>query len=131
MALRMLPPSAHITGGVQCDLTAPVVHAEGTRTVIDLWGEWDLSSRDVLSEVLSRVIAAPSGDVVIDLAEAKFIDTVTVRLFATGQQMLDRHGRTLTFRSPSRLAARVLDAFGLSDLIEPRQREGAKPRTSV
>jgi anti-anti-sigma factor len=119
VALRMLPSSAHITRGVRCDLTAPVVHAEGRRTVIDLWGEWDLSSRQVLSEALSRVIALPSGDVVIDLAEAKFIDTVTVRVFAASQQMLDRHGRKLTFRSPSRLAARVLDVFGLSDLIEP------------
>jgi hypothetical protein len=36
------------------------------------------------------------------------------------EQLLDRRGRALTFRSPSRLAAHVLDVFGLTDLIESR-----------
>jgi anti-anti-sigma regulatory factor len=67
---------------------------------------------------LSRVIASQSGDVVIDMAEAEFIDTATVRVLAVGQQLLADRGRRLTFRSPSRLTARVLHLFGLTDLIE-------------
>ena len=62
--------------------------------------------------------ARTAGNVVIDLAETEFIDTATVRVFAVAQQLLDRHDRKLTLRSPSRLAARMLYLFGLTDLIE-------------
>jgi hypothetical protein len=41
-----------------------------------------------------------------------------VRVLTMAQQMLDRQGRTLSFRSPSRLATRMLDLFGLTELIE-------------
>jgi anti-anti-sigma regulatory factor len=70
------------------------------------------------------VVASRAGDVVIDLAEVDFINTATVLAFAEGQQLLYRRGRKLTFRSPSRLAARLLDLFELSDLIEAE--EGAQ-----
>jgi anti-anti-sigma factor len=118
MTVTVLPPSAHTAGSVLSALTTPVVRAEGTRTVVVLLGEADFSTRPVLADALSRVIALHTGDVVIDLAEAEFIDTDTVRVLAVAQQLLDRHDRKLTFRSPSRLAARMLYLFGLTDLIE-------------
>ncbi len=64
------------------------------------------------------MIAARLGDVVIDLTDTDFIDTAISRTLADAQQMLDLQGRRVTFRSPSRLAARLLDLFGLSPLIE-------------
>ena len=96
----------------------PTVRGEGTSTVVVLRGESDFSTTSVLSDVLSRVITLWSGDVVIDLADAEFIDSSTVGVLAAAQESLDRQQRKLTFRSPSRLAARVLQVFGLSDLIE-------------
>ena len=105
-------------------LAAPVVRGEGTRIVVVVCGEADGSSRHVLSDVLSRVIASHEGDVVIDLCEAEFIDSATVRVFAVGQQLLDDRGRKLTFRSPTRLATRMLHLFGLADLIEAREPAG-------
>jgi len=90
-----------------------------------LSGEWDVSNRRVLADVLARVIASGTGDVVIDLAEAEFIDTAIGRALAVGCQWLARRGRTLRFRSPSRLAARVLGGLGLTDLIEAAQ--GTRP----
>jgi anti-anti-sigma factor len=71
---------------------------------------------------LARVINSSTGDVVIDLAEATFIDTAAVRVLANGQRMLDRCGRKLTFRSPSPPAERVLELFGLADCIEQPRR---------
>jgi anti-anti-sigma factor len=100
--------------------TTPLVRAEGTRTVVALRGEVDFCARPVLSEFLSRVISLRAGDVVIDLAEAECIDVATVRALGVCQQLLDRHGRSLTFRSPARQAARVLRLLGLSDLIEAK-----------
>jgi anti-anti-sigma factor len=87
-------------------------------------GESDFSTTSVLTDVLSRVITLWSGDVVIDLADAEFIDSSTVGVLAAAQQSLDRQQRELTFRSPSRLAARVLQVFGLSDLIEAGGAQG-------
>ena len=121
MALTMRPPSAAPVPSVLSAPSAPVKHAEATRTVVVLRGESDISTRSLLCDVLCRVIANRTGDVVIDLAEATFIDTAIVRALATAQQLLDRQGRKLTFRSPSRLAVRVLHLFGLTDLIESRE----------
>ena len=78
------------------------------------------------------MIALRTGDVVIDLTESTFVDTAIVRDFADAQQLLDRQGRKLTFRSPSRLATRVLHLFGLADLIGPekgRRGERQPPKT--
>jgi anti-anti-sigma factor len=118
VSIAVAPSSARTAAGLRAALAVPAVHEEGTRTVVVLRGEADLAARPVLADVLSRVIALRAGDVVIDLTEAEFLDTAIVRALAVGEQLLDRRGRRLTFRSPSRLAARVLDVFGLSDLIE-------------
>jgi anti-anti-sigma factor len=96
------------------------LRAEREATVVVLLGEADVSTTSVLSDVLSRVIASGAGDVVVELAEVKFIDTATVRTLAVARKLLDGRGCNLTFRSPSRLAAHVLDLFGLSSLIEAR-----------
>ena len=119
MADTVYPPSARTAHRSPSALTT-VVGAEGTRTVVVLRGEADSSTTAVLSDALSRVIASQGGDVGIDLAEAEFIDTATIRVLAVGLELLARQGRKLTVRSPSRLAARVLELFRLTDLIEAR-----------
>jgi len=94
------------------------VQAEGDRTVVVLQGEVDFATRPILSDALSRVIAWRVGDVVIDLSEATFIDTAIIRALAVANELLERSGRRMTFRSPSRVAAQVMQLFGLTDLIE-------------
>jgi anti-anti-sigma factor len=121
MTHTVVYPSAPTVRRIRSAPMVAVVRAEGTRTVVVLTGESDISTGPVLSTVLSRVIALHARDVVIDLAEAEFTDTAAVRVLAVGQQLLDDRGRTLTFRSPSRLAARVLHMFGLTDRIEARE----------
>lgn len=113
MVLTVLPGGEKL----RASLMIPIVHVERTCTVIALHGEADISTRPVLGDALSRVIADGAGEVVIDLAEATFVDIAVVRVLATAQQLLVRQDRILTVRSPSRLAARVLEAFGLTDLI--------------
>ena len=98
--------------------TSPTVRDSGHGTVVTLRGEADGSTRPALSDALSEVIAWRVGDVVIDLSEVAFIDTATVRALAVAEDLLQRRDRKLTFRSPSRLAARVIQLFGLDDLIE-------------
>jgi hypothetical protein len=47
-----------------------------------------------------------------------------VRAVAMGHQLLQGQGRRLSLRSPSWLAAQVLDVFGLTDLIESAAPDG-------
>jgi anti-anti-sigma factor len=121
MALTMLPPSAATVARVRFARMIPEVHAEGTRSVVALRGEADISTRQVMCDVLCRVIADGTGDVVVDLAKATFVDTAIVRVLATAQQLLHRQDRILTLRAPSTLATRVLTVFGLTDLIETEE----------
>jgi anti-anti-sigma factor len=121
MTITTLPPSTRSADRFRCALMAPTVRTEGTRTIVVLRGEADYSTRPGLADVLSRVIALRAGDVVIDLAEAEFIDTATARALADCRQLLNRRDRKLTFRSPSRLSARLLHLFGLTELIEARE----------
>jgi anti-anti-sigma factor len=119
MALEMLPSSANAMPRAAFTRMIPEVHAEGTRSVIALLGEADVSTRRDLCDVLCRVIAdGTTGDVVIDLAEVTFIDTAIVRVLVIAQQLLHRQNRILTFRSPPRLAIRVLKVFGMTDPVE-------------
>ena len=95
------------------------VTADGTTTVITLRGEADLFTLPVVVDVLARVIAEHDGPVIVDLAHTDFIDTGTVRALGWAWRFLREVGRTLTLRSPSAVAARVVGQFGLSHLIEP------------
>lgn len=120
MTLAEVSPSVRAAPTLPSALLTPEVRAEGTRTVITLRGEADSSTRPVMFDVLSGVVATGTGDVVVDLAELKFIDTATVRVLAVAQQILDRRGRGMTFRSPSRLAVLMLAVSGLTHLVEAR-----------
>ena len=77
------------------------VRLQGSRTIVCLEGDADLSARSLLSDVLSLVIATRAGDVVIDLSELGFIDSSCTEVFAVSQEWLDRQGRALSFRRPS------------------------------
>jgi anti-anti-sigma factor len=101
-------------------LTASVA-ADGASTVVTLRGEADLATLPVVIDVLTRVIADNDGPVIVDLAQTDFIDTGTVRVLGRAWEFLGHRGRALTVRSPSRVAARVLGFFGISDVIEPGQ----------
>lgn len=95
------------------------VSVEGDATVVGPRGEADIATLAVIDAALARVIADHQGAVVVDLAHTEFIDTATVRALCRAQQALADRGRQLTFRSPSRLAVRLLASFGLTHLVQP------------
>lgn len=95
------------------------VSTVGTATIVRLRGEADVFTLPVVVDALARAIADSEGPVIVDLADTGFIDTGTVRAIARAWQFLDGRQRTLTLRSPSRIAVRVLGVLGLSHLIEP------------
>lgn len=118
MALVVNPPTAGTLHSIESPPAPAVMDAADGSTVIALYGEADAAVRRTLSATLTEVIATGRGDVVIDLSETTFIDSAVVRALADGHTRLADRGNKLTFRSPSRLATRVLDVFGLGELIE-------------
>jgi anti-anti-sigma factor len=114
MALVGLAPSTRTVPGLVLS-----VSADATTALLTLRGEADFATESILVETLDRVIAEHAGDVVVDLAAADFIDSATVRAFGRAAQRLSVGARTLTLRSPSTLAVRILALHGLSHLVEP------------
>ena len=114
MALATLVQSTPPVAG----LDVSVSNEEGV-TVIALRGEADVATLPAVVDTLARVIVDHEGDLVVDLAQAAFIDTATVRALLRAKGVLNGGGRELTLRSPSRIASRLLALFGISHLVRP------------
>jgi anti-anti-sigma factor len=91
----------------------------GGGTIVTLRGECDYATRPALLEILTELIVAGDGPVVIDLAETTFIDGGSVRAVTRAADVLSDGGRPLTIRAPTRLARRVLAICEASHLVQP------------
>lgn len=87
------------------------------RTVIALEGELDLASTPQLLAIVSGVMAAGSGEIVLDMAELTFIDSTGLSGVATLAEQARSSGASLELRSPSELTAQVLEVTGLDRVI--------------
>lgn len=85
---------------VQFASTIRDVHAEKSRSVVALRVEADIATRQALRHVLCRVIADGTGNVVIDVGEATFLDTAIVRSLGTARQLLGCRDRALLSGQP-------------------------------
>lgn len=87
-------------------------------TIVTVSGEADLFTRPVLMEALVAAVAEPDGPVVVDLSQAVFIDAGSMRVLTQAAREVQDRGRTFVLRSPSRIATRVIEFFGLTSLCE-------------
>ena len=94
-----------------------ILSAEDDPTVVVLRGEADIATLPLVVDALAGVIVERRGNVVVDLAQIQFIDTAALRAVLQAREVLDGGDRQLTFRSPSRIAGRLLAVFGLSHLV--------------
>jgi anti-anti-sigma factor len=94
----------------------------GDATIVAVRGEADVATVEVLVDALALAIAIQPGPLVVDLAEALFVDTATMRVVTRAADLLRGQGRRLTVRSPSLLARWMLALVGLTALIEPEPR---------
>jgi anti-sigma B factor antagonist len=78
---------------------------EGVTMVIA--GELDLTTRPTLAEHLSAVLGTAPRRLILDLADASFMDCGSARLIASAARFLPEGGR-LIIRRPSRAVRRVL-----------------------
>ena len=87
--------------------------SDGDQTVVWLRGEHDIATVSTLSELLARATAFDDADLVVDLSEVEFMGVVTVEVLLHERERLALLSRSLTLRSPSSRAERVLALCGL------------------
>jgi anti-anti-sigma factor len=73
-----------------------------------------------LCMTMARAIAFDDTDLVIDLSEVTFMDAATVTVMIRAEAFLRDRSRSLTLRSPSTHARRVLGVGGLAELVDPQ-----------
>jgi anti-anti-sigma factor len=103
-------------GPIQLGLTT---RRAGSAIVVALTGELDILTVPKLTTRLDNVIRRQSADVVIDLSQAEFIDSLGVHALLNIQRRLTRQSRTLCVicgEGPVRYAielARLTEALGV------------------
>jgi anti-anti-sigma factor len=88
-------------------------------TVVFLWGEHDLTTAHSISAAIATAAAVDDTDLVLDLSGVQFMDSSTVIALMRGTSLLERRGRTMTVRNPSRPARYVLGICDLGYVVEP------------
>ena len=103
----------------------PVLRAgpEADPVVVWLRGEHDSSTDEALCLELARAIALNDAPLVLDMSEVELISASTLGVIVRAREFLRAHSRSLTVRSPSARARRVIDACGLGDLVVPGPEE--------
>ena len=105
-----------------------VVADGGTERTVLLSGEIDLASASAVWDVLQSVIDDATR-VVVDLSSVRFIDSTGLSLLVRAHRRLRNAGGTFAVRSPSEMAARVLEITGLDAVFWTEPRAPATPGT--
>ena len=111
--LPTLGGSLRPRGPIQLALTT---RYELNATVIGVGGELDILTVSKLITRLDDAIRRRQGDVVIDLSDAEFIDSMGLHALLNVQRRLMRDARALTVICPP---GRVRNAIELTRLAEP------------
>lgn len=89
--------------------------------VISVVGEHDISNLPLLNGTLASAISADGAEVVVDLSGVTFLDASTIGALIRARNTLRHQSRSLTLRSPSRCAGRLLDLCGMTGLVEANE----------
>jgi anti-anti-sigma factor len=88
-------------------------------TVVWLQGDHDVATEGELRRVLLRAIEANDAAIVLDLSEAGLISASTLGVIVAARKALRSRSRSLTIRSASAYAQRIIGICGLSSLLRP------------
>ena len=97
---------------------APPLSARREGDTIHLAGDLDLWTGDALSKLLDE---SAEADVVVDLSEVLFLDSIGVRGLISARSA----GRVVGYVNPTPNVRRVLEVMGLADELLV---QGAEPR---
>ena len=98
-------------------LRVDVAH-EDVGVVVKVVGELDPHTAPVLDHEVQRLLLSGYPNIVLDLRDVSFVDSVGLRVLIRSHADLSRHRRRLCLRAPSPSVRRVLDLTGLVDVLE-------------
>lgn len=99
------------------------------RVVMQLGGELDMFVSPALAARFHELAEDGTHDVVVDLSEARYIDTHVLETFVTAQQELQAHHHALAVVADSPYARRTIELTGLDDTLRvARSRDEALAR---
>jgi len=91
--------------------------AIGTSVVIGVAGELDAQSGAQLRTLLAQAFEGRPGEVVVDLSEVEFIDSVGLSVLVTAHNRGESQTIPFTVRSPSPPCQRVFEITRLIDVL--------------
>ncbi len=100
----------------QVDAFSVCIVVDGQRVTVSVDGEVDAMTAPSLVSVLTAMIGAGHRDLVVDLGGVTFIDARGVSVLVAAAGLATSAGATLTLRSVSVFARRILDITRVSDL---------------
>ena len=101
-------------GEPEDDYLSVTMDPDGTVVVT---GEVDLYSAPTLEAVVDGAVAGSAGNVVIDLAGVRFMDSAGLNILIRYFKPLDEQGRRLVLRSPQDTVRRTLELGGITTLV--------------
>jgi anti-sigma B factor antagonist len=99
------------------------------RVLMQLGGELDMFVSPALAARFHELAEDGESDVVVDLNDARFIDTHVLETFVTAQQELEAHDHALAVVADNPYARRTIELTGLDQTLRiSRSREEALTR---
>ena len=87
------------------------------RLLVKLDGELDMFITPAVAGRLHQIAEDGSEDVVVDLSEARFIDSTVLEAFVTAQRELQDHQHALAVVAPGAYTRRTFELTGLQDVL--------------
>ena len=94
------------------DFATPIRY-DADQVIVDVRGELDVATAPSLREVLDQVMAEGARRVVVDLAEAPFVDSTGLGALLTAHLRMRAHRGVLVLRNPRPAAQRLLELTAL------------------
>ena len=92
------------------------------RYVISLDGDLDMATAPVLAEAVNRLMAGTTvGQLMVDLAEVRFLDSSGVRALLQARKAAEEHGVTFMVSRPGEFVAEVLRMAAVDHLLGVEQ----------
>jgi anti-sigma B factor antagonist len=86
--------------------------------VMELHGELDMFISPGLARRFHELAEDADRDVVVDLSDARFIDTTVLETFVTAQQELQDHKHALAVIADGPYTRRTFELTGLNDVLQ-------------
>jgi anti-sigma B factor antagonist len=103
------------------DVPQPILRIDHDRSadahVIKLVGEMDLGNVDEARQALMAAIEGEDIDVIVDLTELEFIDSVSISMLLEAQAASRRDSDRLAFRGVHSGIARIIELTGLDEQL--------------